>query len=124
MTMQVLMHLSDGINGTLYFAHQPSVDRLKDPFLTFNRAQRELRRIIAQEEQLDAEDAERVKCRIAEGMDVELIDPALVEERRLARRTDLNTARTMTRALIGLLAEGLSGERLTLPSFSPYIQEG
>ncbi|HTJ64871.1 MAG TPA: hypothetical protein VL899_13790, partial [Alphaproteobacteria bacterium] len=59
MTMRVLMHLSDGINGTLYFAHQPSVDRLKDPFLTFNRAQRELRRIIAQEEQLDAEDAER-----------------------------------------------------------------
>jgi len=76
MTMEVLLHLSDGMHGKLYFAHQPSVDRLKDPFLTFNRAQRELRRIIAQEERLDVDDAERVQRRIAEGIDVARIDPA------------------------------------------------
>jgi hypothetical protein len=71
--------------------------------------QRELRRIIAQEEQLDVEDAERVTRRIAEGVDVEPIDPALVETRRMARRTDLDKSRTMTTALIELLAKGLNG---------------
>ena len=115
LTIQLLIHLSDGVHGKLFFAHQPSVERLKDPFLTFNRAQRELRRIIAQEEKLDQEDAERVKRRVAEGIDVEPIDPAAVEARRSARRTDLNTARTMTTALITLLAEGLSGVLTGIP---------
>lgn len=112
--MLMLAHLSDGVNGKLNFALQYTVDRLKDPFLTVNRMQRELRRIIAQEEQLDVDDAERVTRRIAEGpaiteWDVVPIDPALVNARRAARRRDLDTSQTMATAMIALLVRGLKG---------------
>ena len=107
--MLMLAHLSDGVNGKLNFALQYTVDRLKDPFLTMNRMQRELRRIIAQEEQLDVEDVARVERRIAEGVDVALIDPALVEARRAARRRNLGTSQTMATAMIELLVKGLNG---------------
>ncbi len=109
MTMLMLSRLDDGINGKLLGTAQDSVDKLKDPFLAMNRMQRELRRIVAQEERLDDEDAERVKRLALDGMDVERIDPALVETRRAARRIDLEQSQTVTTAMIELLAKGLTG---------------
>jgi hypothetical protein len=109
MTMVMLDHLADGIDGKLFSTGQDSVDKLKDPFLAMNRMQRELRRIIAQEERLDDEDAERVKRLALAGADVEKIDVALVEARRAARRDDLERSQTMTTAMIEHLAKGLSG---------------
>jgi hypothetical protein len=109
MTMVMLTHLAEGIDGKLFSTAQDSVDKLKDPFLAMNRMQRELRRIIAQEERLDDEDAERVKRLALAGADVEKIDVALVEARRAARRDDLERSQTMTTAMIEHLAKGLSG---------------
>jgi hypothetical protein len=86
MAMTMLGHLAKGINGRLIGTAQDSVDKLKDPFLTMNRMQRELRRIIAQEERLDPE-----------------------EGRRADRRDDLDRSMQMTTEMIELLAKGLSG---------------
>src|ERR1700679_2041735 len=66
LAMVMLDHLSQGIDGKLFANAQDSVDKLKDPFLAINRTQRELRRIIAQEERLDDEDAARAKRLAAE----------------------------------------------------------
>jgi hypothetical protein len=86
MAMTMLDHLKKGINGKLMGTAQDSVDKLKDPFLTVNRMQRELRRIIAQEERLDPD-----------------------EGRRASRRDDLDRSMQMTTEMIELLAKGLSG---------------
>ena len=111
LAMIMLDHLTKGIDGKLFANAQESVDRLKDPFLAMNRMQRELRRIIAQEERLDDEDAKRAK-RLAEADDLQnddAIDPALLEARRAPRRNDLDRSLQTTMAMLGHLAGGVSG---------------
>jgi ElaB/YqjD/DUF883 family membrane-anchored ribosome-binding protein len=66
LTMALLGDLALGVDGKLPPTAQDCVDRLKDPFLAMNRVQRELRRIIAQEERLDDEDTERANDPAAE----------------------------------------------------------
>ena len=86
MAMTMLDHLAKGIHGKLLSTAQDSVDKLKDPFLAMNRMQRELRRIVAQEERVD-DDAGR----------------------RAARRDDLDRSMQMTTEMIEHLAKGLTG---------------
>jgi hypothetical protein len=111
LAMLMLDHLTKGVDGKLFANAQESVDKLKDPFLAMNRMQRELRRIIAQEERLDEEDAARAERLAAEGAEnaEDGIDPALVEARRAARRDDLDRSQQMTMAMLLHLAEGVTG---------------
>jgi hypothetical protein len=111
LAMLMLDHLTKGVDGKLFANAQESVDKLKDPFLAMNRMQRELRRIIAQEERLDEEDAARAERLAAEGTEnaEDGIDPALVEARRAARRDDLDRSQQMTMAMLLDLAEGVTG---------------
>ncbi len=86
MAMTMLDRLAKGINGKLFSTAQDSVDKLKDPFLAMNRMQRELRRIVAQEERVDPD-----------------------ETRRASRRDDLDRSMQMTTEMIEHLAKGLTG---------------
>ncbi len=109
LTMVMLDHLAKGVDGKLVSTAQDSVDKLNDPFLTMNRMQRELRRIIAREERLDDEDAARAERLADEGMAADEIDPAVVAARRAARRDDLFRSQQMTMTMMSRLADGLTG---------------
>jgi hypothetical protein len=113
--MIMLNHLAMGIDGKLFSTAQDSVDKLKDPFLAMNRMQRELRRIIAQEAQLDDEDEKRAKDCVDEDDEdcrddaVAAINLALMAARRASRFGDLDLSQHFTMAMVDRLSKGVTG---------------